>query len=61
MVGMREGCCHRLCGAAQQGIDSIDIKVEMILDIGCNTATCEPADILELVLQPREIIQVLQT
>ena len=50
----------RLCRVLQQRVGCVDVQIEGVGDICCHAAAGVPADICERVLQPGEVVQILQ-
>ena len=60
VFGQCEGRRHGFGRVPQQRVDRVHVEIEVIGDVGRDTAAGEPADVFERILQPREIVQVLQ-
>ena len=60
MLGQREGRGDGLGGVLEQGVERVDVEVVVVRHIRGDTVSGVPAHVLQRVLQPREVVQVLQ-
>ena len=60
VFGQGKGRRGRFRGVAQQGIDCVDVEIERVRHVGCDTTSGVPADIGKRVLQSGKVVQVTQ-
>ena len=56
VFGNCEGCGHGFRGIFDQRIGSVDVQIKDVFHVSRNAATCEPRNIRQRILQPREVV-----